>query len=70
MRRKRRVKRTSRIPAPSAARALRGRFRPALAADGSMLLLDAVRGNFELNRVETRVVVEFVRLLDKGAIGA
>lgn len=84
MRRKRRVKRTSRISvaaaraagikaaktrAANAARAAAGTFRPAIASDGALLLLGAATAG-ELNRGETRVLVDFIRRLDKAEIGA
>jgi hypothetical protein len=47
-----------------------GDFRVAIASDGAMLFLDAKVGAFELNRAETRAVIEFVRTLDRGEAGA
>ncbi len=45
-------------------------FRAAIASDGAMIFLGAAAGVFELNRVEARRLVEFVRTLDAGALGA
>ncbi len=47
-----------------------GAFRTAIASDGAMLFLGAAAGPFELTRLESRAVIEFVRTLDRGEVGA
>ncbi len=47
-----------------------GAFRTAIASDGAMIFLGAKAGAFELDRGETRAVIEFVRTLDRGEVGA
>lgn len=64
--RKRRLKRTSRIPAPatpSPAARKKGGFRPAIAGDGALLFMGAARGDFELERAQARGFVEILRRL-------
>ena len=51
-------------------RADAGAFRTAIASDGAMIFLGAAAGAFELNRVESRALIEFVRTLDGGTLGA
>jgi len=45
-------------------------FRAAIASDGAMLFLGAAAGAFELNRGETRALIDFVRTLDGQRLGA
>ena len=45
-------------------------FRAALASDGAMIFLGAAAGAFELNRGETRAMIDFVRTLDRGEAAA
>jgi len=54
---------------PSGSEAVKS-FRAAIASDGSMIFLGASSGPFELNRPESRVLIEFVRTLDGGGVGA
>lgn len=47
-----------------------GAFRTAIASDGAMIFLGAAAGPFELTRPESRALIEFVRTLDRGEVGA
>jgi hypothetical protein len=82
--RRKRMKRTSRISAAvakaagikaaktraeNAARAAAVAFRPAIAADGALLLMGAQTAG-ELSRSEARVLIDFIRRLDKAEIVA
>ncbi len=61
-----RLARTSRIPAPatpSPAAKRKGGFRPAIAADGAIIFLGAKRGDFEVQPVDVRAVLNLSRRL-------
>jgi hypothetical protein len=69
--RKRRVKKTSRIPVRAKKVTARNlAFRPALAADGAILFMGAAKGDFEISGAEGRTVLDLVRRLTAAELGA
>lgn len=58
-----------RQPVLRAARIVAGRFRPAIACDGALLLTGAVEA-FELNSAETRVLADFLARVDRTGVRA